>query len=198
MYLFSLCYVSVCVCYFSQSLSEPSCYHEFCRLLARLKANFQLGELVRCEAYATVIKLVAEFTVTSLQVRREEVMRAENLSAVMFFFSIGYFFTFKSDGVTVININNAVTYLIVAGHSFFVRRLFFHYPHGFKLFHRFICLLTVFCCHVLQMWTFAPNSIYYLLSFWQRMVMSIPYVKASEPHMLETYTPEVTTLPTKR
>lgn len=41
------------------------------------------------------------------------------------------------------------------------------------------------------MWQFAPNSIYYLLSLWQRMVMSIPYVKASEPHMLETYTPEV-------
>lgn len=42
-----------------------------------------------------------------------------------------------------------------------------------------------------QMWQFAPNSIYYLLSLWQRMVMSIPYVKATEPHMLETYTPEV-------
>lgn len=52
-----------------QSLAEPACYHEFCRLLARLKANFQLGELVRCEAYPSVIKLVAEFTVTSLQVR---------------------------------------------------------------------------------------------------------------------------------
>lgn len=51
-----------------QNLSEPSCYHEFCRLLARLKSNFQLGELVRCESYRDVIKMIAEFTVTSLQV----------------------------------------------------------------------------------------------------------------------------------
>ena len=42
------------------------------------------------------------------------------------------------------------------------------------------------------MWQFAPNSVHYLLSLWQRMVASVPYVKASEPHMLETYTPEVT------
>lgn len=38
----------------------------------------------------------------------------------------------------------------------------------------------------------APNSVHYLLSLWQRMVASVPYVKATEPHMLETYTPEVT------
>lgn len=42
-----------------------------------------------------------------------------------------------------------------------------------------------------QMWQFAPNSVHYLLSLWQRMVASVPYVKATEPHMLETYTPEV-------
>lgn len=43
-----------------------------------------------------------------------------------------------------------------------------------------------------QMWQFAPNSVHYLLSLWQRMVASVPYVKATEPHLLETYTPEVT------
>ncbi|PIK61768.1 putative exportin-7-like [Apostichopus japonicus] len=41
-------------------------------------------------------------------------------------------------------------------------------------------------------WQFAPNSIHYLLTLWQRMVASVPYVKATEPHMLEVYTPEVT------
>ncbi|XP_060604621.1 exportin-7-like [Ruditapes philippinarum] len=92
-----------------QGLSDPSNYHEFCRLLARLKSNYQLGELVKVDNYQTVIKLIAEFTVTSL-----------------------------------------------------------------------------------QMWQFAPNSVHYLLSLWQRMVASVPYVKATEPHMLETYTPEVT------
>lgn len=43
-----------------------------------------------------------------------------------------------------------------------------------------------------QMWQFAPNSVHYLLGLWQRMVSSVPYVKATEPHLLETYTPEVT------
>ncbi|XP_014748413.1 PREDICTED: exportin-7 [Sturnus vulgaris] len=41
-------------------------------------------------------------------------------------------------------------------------------------------------------WEFAPNSVHYLLSLWQRLAASVPYVKATEPHMLETYTPEVT------
>ncbi|CAB3366026.1 Hypothetical predicted protein [Cloeon dipterum] len=92
-----------------QGLSDPANYHEFCRLLARLKSNYQLGELVMVENYPESIQLIAKFTVESL-----------------------------------------------------------------------------------QMWQFAPNSVHYLLSLWQRMVASVPYVKATEPHLLETYTPEVT------
>lgn len=92
-----------------QGLSDPGNYHEFCRLLARLKSNYQLGELVMVENYPEAIQLIAKFTVQSL-----------------------------------------------------------------------------------QMWQFAPNSVHYLLSLWQRMVASVPYVKATEPHLLETYTPEVT------
>lgn len=42
------------------------------------------------------------------------------------------------------------------------------------------------------MWQFAPNSIHYLLSLWQKMVASVPYVKATEPHLLEQYAPGVT------
>jgi len=90
-------------------LTDPNNYHEFCRLLARLKSNYQLGELVMVDQYPESIQLMAKFTVESL-----------------------------------------------------------------------------------QMWQFAPNSIHYLLSLWQRMVASVPYVKATEPHLLETYTPEVT------
>ncbi|CAK1587578.1 unnamed protein product [Parnassius mnemosyne] len=93
----------------TQGLSEPANYHEFCRLLARLKSNYQLGELVMVENYPRLIELVAKFTVQSL-----------------------------------------------------------------------------------QMWQFAPNSVHYLLSLWQRMVASVPYVKATEPHQLETYAPGIT------
>nr|XP_032525932.1 exportin-7 [Danaus plexippus plexippus] len=92
-----------------QGLSDPTNYHEFCRLLARLKSNYQLGELVMVDNYPRLIELVAKFTVQSLQV-----------------------------------------------------------------------------------WQFAPNSVHYLLSLWQRMVASVPYVKASEPHLLDVYAPGVT------
>lgn len=56
-------------------MPDPNNYHEFCRLLARLKSNYQLGELVKVENYPEVIRLIANFTVTSLQVganRRKE------------------------------------------------------------------------------------------------------------------------------
>lgn len=54
-----------------QGLSDPSNYHEFCRLLARLKSNYQLGELVMVENYPEAIQLIAKFTVQSLQVCSE-------------------------------------------------------------------------------------------------------------------------------
>ncbi|XP_026837804.1 ran-binding protein 16 isoform X2 [Drosophila erecta] len=89
-------------------LSDPDNYHEFCRLLARLKSNYQLGELIAVPCYAEAIQLIAKFTVQSLHV-----------------------------------------------------------------------------------WLFAPNSVHYLLTLWQRMVASVPYVKSPDPHLLGTYTPEV-------
>ncbi|XP_053935532.1 ran-binding protein 17 isoform X3 [Cuculus canorus] len=92
-----------------QGLSDPGNYHEFCRFLARLKTNYQLGELVMVKDYPEVIRLIANFTITSL-----------------------------------------------------------------------------------QHWEFAPNSVHYLLTLWQRMVASVPFVKTAEPHLLDTYAPEIT------
>ncbi|XP_066833184.1 ran-binding protein 17 isoform X5 [Anser cygnoides] len=92
-----------------QGLSDPGTYHEFCRFLARLKTNYQLGELVMVTDYPEVIRLIANFTITSL-----------------------------------------------------------------------------------QHWEFAPNSVHYLLTLWQRMVASVPFVKTAEPHLLDTYAPEIT------
>lgn len=51
-----------------QGLSDTANYHEFCRLLARLKSNYQLGELVMVDNYPEAIQLIAKFTVQSLQV----------------------------------------------------------------------------------------------------------------------------------
>lgn len=91
-------------------LSDPGNFHEFCRLLARLKTNFQLVELVYVDVYPETIALITTFTVQSL-----------------------------------------------------------------------------------QMWQFTPNSIHYLLALWQRMVASVQFFRDPKPHLLETYTPEVTT-----
>eukprot|EP01135_Chromosphaera_perkinsii_P004888 Nk52_evm8s303 gene=Nk52_evmTU8s303 len=93
----------------STGLSDISNYHEFCRLLARLKSNYQMGELVNVDHYSKFIELACEFTKTSL-----------------------------------------------------------------------------------KSWQWSPNSTHYLLSLWQRMVSSMPYVKSENPHLLDTYAPQVT------
>ena len=48
-------------------LEQHPNYHELCRLLCRLKTNYQLSELVAAEGYAEWIALVADFTVSSLR-----------------------------------------------------------------------------------------------------------------------------------
>lgn len=55
-----------------QGLSDASNYHEFCRLLARLKSNYQLGELVMVDTYPEAIQLIAKFSVESLQVNNQK------------------------------------------------------------------------------------------------------------------------------
>jgi exportin-7 len=50
-----------------RGLSDHDNYHELCRLLARLKANFQLSELVQSPNYAEWIAMVANFTVDSFK-----------------------------------------------------------------------------------------------------------------------------------
>jgi exportin-7 len=49
-------------------LDDSHCYHEFCRLLARLKCNYQLSEMMKLDYYAEIIQLIAKFTITSLGV----------------------------------------------------------------------------------------------------------------------------------
>jgi exportin-7 len=46
-----------------QGLTDDDCYHQFSRLLARIKNNFQLSELIRTEGYAEWLDAVASFTI---------------------------------------------------------------------------------------------------------------------------------------
>eukprot|EP00339_Tiarina_fusa_P025551 CAMPEP_0117081488 /NCGR_PEP_ID=MMETSP0472-20121206/57423_1 /TAXON_ID=693140 ORGANISM="Tiarina fusus, Strain LIS" /NCGR_SAMPLE_ID=MMETSP0472 /ASSEMBLY_ACC=CAM_ASM_000603 /LENGTH=1120 /DNA_ID=CAMNT_0004809417 /DNA_START=198 /DNA_END=3560 /DNA_ORIENTATION=+ len=48
-------------------LQHQDNYHQFCRLLGRLKANYQLSELVKAEGYMEWLELAASFTVQSIQ-----------------------------------------------------------------------------------------------------------------------------------
>lgn len=47
-------------------LEDHDNYHEYCRLLGRLKTNYQLSELVKVDHYSEWIQLVADFTQQSL------------------------------------------------------------------------------------------------------------------------------------
>ena len=47
-------------------LSEASNYHEFCRLLSRLKSNYQLSELMKTENFTEWLGYVAKFPMNSL------------------------------------------------------------------------------------------------------------------------------------
>nr|XP_047127698.1 exportin-7 [Hydra vulgaris] len=91
------------------ALENTDNYHEFCRLLARIKANYQLGEIMKTDCYKEVMEMITKFTVTSLRVLH-----------------------------------------------------------------------------------FAPNSLYYLLNMWQKMVSSCPFIQATDTHLLEQFTPEIT------
>lgn len=49
-----------------QGLEHVENYHEFCRLLARLKSNYQLSELVKTPGFTEWLVLAGEFTIASL------------------------------------------------------------------------------------------------------------------------------------
>ena len=48
-------------------LAHQENYHQFCRLLGRLKANYQLNELVKADGYLEWLELAASFTVQSIR-----------------------------------------------------------------------------------------------------------------------------------
>ena len=50
-----------------KGLEHVENYHEFCRLLGRLKASYQLSELVRTTGFMEWLELAGDFTIKSLQ-----------------------------------------------------------------------------------------------------------------------------------
>ncbi len=50
-----------------QGLGEEANFHEFCRLLSRVKSNFQLSEMVKIDVYPDLLSLIASFTVQSFR-----------------------------------------------------------------------------------------------------------------------------------
>uniref|UniRef100_A0A915D4X1 Exportin-7/Ran-binding protein 17 TPR repeats domain-containing protein n=1 Tax=Ditylenchus dipsaci TaxID=166011 RepID=A0A915D4X1_9BILA len=47
-------------------LKEPDNFHQFCRLVSRLKANYQVSELLKCQDFPSVLPLLTQFTLESL------------------------------------------------------------------------------------------------------------------------------------
>ncbi|EFC50356.1 exportin-7 [Naegleria gruberi] len=63
-------------------LDDQDTYHEFCRLLARIKSNFQLNEFVACKGYVQWLDLCANFSIesfTSLEWSNQSVYYILNL-----------------------------------------------------------------------------------------------------------------------
>uniref|UniRef100_A0A0K0F225 Exportin-7 (inferred by orthology to a human protein) n=1 Tax=Strongyloides venezuelensis TaxID=75913 RepID=A0A0K0F225_STRVS len=89
-------------------LQDKDAFHEFCRLVAKIKGTFQLAELVKSSYYMQMINKLVSFTIEALRVKE-----------------------------------------------------------------------------------FTLNSIYYLLSFWQKMVSSTAYVNSAENHNLEKLCPNI-------
>ena len=51
-------------------LNNDECYHRFCRLLGRMKKNFQLTELLSSDGYGDWIEFVAKFSIDSFHALR--------------------------------------------------------------------------------------------------------------------------------
>ena len=56
----------------------------------------------------------------------------------------------------------------------------------------FIQSVAEFTVESFAAWMWAGNSVYYLLSLWDRLVSSIPYIRSDKPHLLETLSPGIT------
>eukprot|EP00743_Colponemidia_sp_Colp-15_P003638 GILK01003927.1.p1 GENE.GILK01003927.1~~GILK01003927.1.p1 ORF type:complete len:1093 (+),score=213.84 GILK01003927.1:212-3490(+) len=50
---------------YTQGLQHSDNYHEFCRLLGQIKANYQATELIQCPGSAEFLELAAQFTCSS-------------------------------------------------------------------------------------------------------------------------------------
>ncbi|KAF1334127.1 Exportin-like protein, partial [Globisporangium splendens] len=50
-----------------QGLSDQQNYHEFCRLIGRLKSNYQLSELIKADSFQEWIDLTPDFTIKSFR-----------------------------------------------------------------------------------------------------------------------------------
>jgi len=55
-----------------------------------------------------------------------------------------------------------------------------------------IGLVAEFTTRSLLSWQWASNSVYYLLSFWSRLVTSVPYLKGETPSLLDETVPKIT------
>ncbi|KJH50942.1 hypothetical protein DICVIV_02903 [Dictyocaulus viviparus] len=144
-------------CFFARRQKKPA-FHEFCRMVSRLKTNFQLCELIKVPDYAAVMRLLAQFTVESLRSGPKIVQIAMTRQSV---------------------IHNAKKYLKFVPQNE-LRNL--------------ELLLSSFNVRGAQfMMDLSANSTYFLLTFWQRMVTSVPYVRSSEDNLLNLCCPEIMT-----
>lgn len=48
--------------------ADSDSFHQFCRIVSRIKANYQVAELTKCQDFHVLLPLITQFTINSLQV----------------------------------------------------------------------------------------------------------------------------------
>jgi hypothetical protein len=162
----------------NRGLAEHGNYHEFCRLLGRLKTNYQLSELVGTppSSNGTLRKRAPGQTLQ--EVSRLALPRACGGAHE------------RALGCP------RPWYLYILRRLMVGVGLTLPLPYGRQVsvdsYHEWIRLVAAFTVHSLESWQWAAASVYYLLGLWSRLVSSLPYLKGEAPSLLETYVPKIT------
>ena len=152
-----------------QGLSEHSNYHEFCRMLGRLKTNYQLCELVGTSCESSWLPDISKYsTVQATMIRLQQSCHSIACNEI-------HFVCPQSSSA-----NNRSPHMILLCFQVSVES----YPE-------WIQLVADFTIKSLNSWQWASASIFYLLGLWSRLVSSMPYLKGDAPSYMETCVPKI-------
>ena len=167
-----------------RGLAEHANYHEFCRLLGRLKTNYQLSELVRgggllgargrcIDRFATALRpLHAAFSPPAQCLARRPALPSDDTTPN----------PTRPQPQRQRQPRNQPRSIPTRTNQ---KVAVDNYTEWIQL----VASMTI---SSLQSWQWASQSVYYLLGLWSRLVSSMPYLKGDSPSLLEANVPKIT------